>query len=355
MPSQLSVNTPLPESLLSIYHIIETEIKEMNAILLKLLSDNIPFVHEVVHYAFQLGGKRLRPAITLLCFKAARGVTSSTSVTCKNVPQQVLMIAAALEMIHTATLIHDDILDGALIRRHIQTMHLRWDAGISVMAGDMIFMKALDVVSQLEEPAAYRILAKACHATCYGELRQMSTRNRFDISVSDYLEIISGKTAALIECGSQLGAYYAKAEQKTVEEFHQFGHEIGIAFQIVDDILDVVGDEKKMGKTLGTDVAQQKPTLPLLLFFESLTKSERAKITEECAEQHQNEHYVQNLITQIAQSGAIDTAMTHANHLVDSAINRIRRLAETFPLNSESQQATAALCELAAFVVNRKK
>ncbi|MDR1382759.1 MAG: polyprenyl synthetase family protein [Planctomycetaceae bacterium] len=354
MPQQLPASTPLPETLLSVYHIIETEMKEMDAILLKLLSDNIPFVHDVVHYAFQLGGKRLRPAITLLCFKAARGITSP-SLVCHKTPQPILTVAAVLEMIHTATLIHDDILDGAFIRRHLQTMHLRWDAGISVMAGDMIFMKALDIVSQLDEPTAYRILAKACHATCYGELRQMSTRSRFDISVSDYLEIVAGKTAALIECGSQLGAYYAAAEKKTIEEFYQFGHEIGIAFQIVDDILDVIGDEKRMGKTLGTDIAQQKPTLPLLLFFESLTEWERAKVTQECTKLHKNQQYVQDLVTRIAQSDAIDAAMMRANHFVNSAINRMRRFEKNLSLNAESQQAIAALCELAAFVVKRKK
>ena len=257
-----SPDKPLPPPpLSSVYHLVEEEMKSVDEILMQSLSDGVSFVNEVTQYAFRLGGKRLRPIIALVGHKAA----CSPDVALRS-RDKVLLVAAAIEMIHTATLIHDDILDGALIRRHIPTMHTHWNAGVSVMAGDVIFTKALDLVTQLDEIEPYRILARATHKTCYGELRQMGTRNQFDLSVDDYLDIVTAKTAALIECSSHIGAWYAGAEAETIEQFRQYGREIGIAFQIVDDVLDLVGDETTMGKTLGTDILYKKPTLPVLLY-----------------------------------------------------------------------------------------
>ena len=342
--------TQLPPTLSSVYKIIDMEMKDVDAILAQALSDHVPFVNEVAQYAFCLGGKRLRPTITLISYKAACRPGDEAKL-----PDKLKLVAAAIEMIHTATLIHDDILDGALIRRHLPTMHTRWNPGVSVMAGDTVFTKALDLVTQLDELEPYRILAGACHKTCYGELRQMGTKNRFDLTVDEYVEIVTAKTAALIECGSHTGAYYAGADPAVIEQFRLFGREIGIAFQIVDDVLDLVGDESNMGKTLGTDILQQKPTLPVLLFFESLSDNGRAGVIDECAELATDEGFVQKFVTQIQASGAIDAAVTYADKLVDMAIERVRQFAAENPRSAESQRAINALCDIAAFVVKREK
>ncbi len=348
---QQSLNKPpLPPTLSDVYALIDAEMKTVDEILAQALSDRVPFVNEVAQYAFRLGGKRLRPAITLLACKAA-----CRSDEVSPLPRKVMLVAAAIEMIHTASLIHDDILDGALIRRHLPTMHTRWNSGISVMAGDTVFTKALDLVTQLDELEPYRILAGACHKTCYGELRQMGTRNHFDLTVDDYLEIVTAKTAALIECGSRMGAYYAGADAATIEQFRLFGREIGIAFQIVDDVLDLVGDENNMGKTLGTDISQRKPTLPMLLFFETLRDTERDETIAECTELATDATFVQNLVTKIRASGAVDAAVTYADKLTESAVERIRRFAATNPRDAESQKAVEALGAIAAFVVKREK
>ena len=329
---------------------IDAEMKNVDEIFRQSLSDTVPFVNEVSQYAFQLGGKRLRPVITLVSHRAA-------CLTCGEygTPHKVMIVAAAIEMIHTASLIHDDILDGALIRRHLPTMHTQWNAGISVMAGDAIFTKALDLVTQLDELEPYRILARACHKTCYGELRQMGTRNRFDISVDEYLEIVISKTAALIECCSRMGAWYAGADEHSTEQFRQFGREIGIAFQIVDDVLDLVGDENTMGKTLGTDILYKKPTLPVLMYFDTLGNDDRHEAILQCSHENTDETFVRNLVAKIQASGAVEAAMAYADNLANSAAERVRRFADAHPCTPESQKAVDALCTIAAFIVKREK
>ena len=342
---------PQPSLPLSpVYGMVDAEMKKVDEILRQSLSDNVPFVNEVSQYAFQLGGKRLRPVITLVSFRAACPPGDDLRS-----HDKLMLVAAAIEMIHTATLIHDDILDGALIRRHLPTMHTHWNAGVSVMAGDAIFTKALNLVTQLDELEPYRILAGACHKTCYGELRQMGTRNRFDLSVDEYLEIVSAKTAALIECCSQMGAWYAGADAATIEQFRLFGKEIGIAFQIVDDVLDLVGDEKTMGKTLGTDILYKKPTLPVLMFFDTLPEDERREVVQQCSQEEADEIFVQNLVSQIQASGAVDAAIAYADNMTNSAAERIRRFATMYPRSPESQQAVDALSTIAAFIVKREK
>lgn len=340
----------LPPTLSSVYGMIDAEIKKVDEILRQSLSDGVPFVNDVSQYAFQLGGKRLRPVITLISYLAARPLGDEHGI-----PHKLMLVAAAVEMIHTATLIHDDILDGALIRRHLPTMHTHWNAGISVMAGDAIFTKALSLVTQLDELEPYRILAGACHKTCYGELRQMGTRNRFDMSVDEYLEIVAAKTAALIECSSQMGAWYAGADAETIEQFRLFGREIGIAFQIADDVLDLVGDEKTMGKTLGTDIQYKKPTLPVLLYFNTLPEDARREAIQQCSKEDADETFAQNFVAKIRCSGAVEAAIAYSDNLADSAVERIRHFAATHPRSPESHKAVDALCTIAAYIVKREK
>ena len=344
-----------PMSLKDLYGCIHSEMQQVDAVLRRELSDSFPFVDEVVQYAFQLGGKRLRPALVLLVGKASQKEISQNSVGENAIPHELILIAAVVEMIHTATLVHDDILDGAAIRRHLPTLHTRWDAGISVMAGDMIFTKALKLVAHLESMVPYQVIAGACHDTCYGELRQMGTRNEFGISVAEYLDIVAAKTAALLECSCQMGAFYAGASPEIVDEFRLFGRELGMAFQMVDDLLDLIGNEQSMGKTLGTDIAQRKPTLPLLLYFESLPLEERLKAIRQCSDSASDEKFVQNLVTKMRHAGAVEAALATARQMVDSATARLDRFVETNPRSGESQNAVDSLRKLAQFVVQREK
>lgn len=207
-----------------------------------------PLIEHLRHYR----GKRLRPALLLLTAKALGKVT----------PQHYTL-AAAVEMIHTATLVHDDVLDEAELRRHIPTVNAGWGNKVSILLGDMLFTHAFHLTSTVDRRAC-EIIGEATNCVCAGELRQVTERGNLNLSEADYFAVIDGKTAALTECCGRLGALFAGASEEVVGRLAAFGRNLGLAFQIADDLLDLVGSEEAAGKTLGTDLEQQKLTLPVI-------------------------------------------------------------------------------------------
>jgi octaprenyl-diphosphate synthase len=251
----------------SLYAPVEKELAEVETILRTELRSPDPFVDTLVQHAFRLGGKRLRPALVLLAGKATGEVT-----------RDHLVLAAVVEMIHTATLVHDDVLDEAALRRHLETVNARWDNERSVLLGDYLFTHAFYLASTLSSTFACRTIGRATNIVCEGELRQVNSRGNFSLSEAEYLSIIEAKTAELCACCCQLGAHYAGAGPQLEESLERFGRSLGIAFQIADDLLDVLGEEAATGKSLGTDLAKQKPTLPLIRLLERATPGERAEL-----------------------------------------------------------------------------
>jgi octaprenyl-diphosphate synthase len=211
-----------------------------------------------------LGGKRLRPALVLLSAKAIGEVTPAH-----------IVLSAVVEMIHTATLVHDDVLDEADIRRHCETINARNDNEASVLVGDFLFTHAFALASSLETTFACQTIGRATNTVCAGELRQIGSRANFDLSEAEYLSIIEAKTAELCACCCRLGAHYAGAGPEREEALARFGRNLGIAFQIADDLLDLVGSESAMGKSLGTDLDKQKPTLPIIHLLKHCSAPER--------------------------------------------------------------------------------
>jgi len=207
-----------------------------------------PLVQHLRHYR----GKRLRPALLLLAGKACGGVVPAHHT-----------LAAAVEMIHTATLVHDDVLDEAEVRRHVSTVNAGWGNKVSILLGDMLFTHAFHLTSTVDGRAC-GIIGAATNRVCAGELRQVTERGNLNLTEADYYAVIDGKTAALTECCGRLGALYAGASEEVAERLANYGRALGRAFQIADDLLDLVGDETTAGKTLGTDLEQQKLTLPVI-------------------------------------------------------------------------------------------
>ena len=175
-----------------------------------------------------------------------------------------MLLAAAVEMIHTATLVHDDVLDEATIRRHLATVNVRWNNETSVLLGDYLFTRALCMASSLDDVFACRELNNAARIMCEGELRQVESRGDYSLTEEQYYDIIRGKTAALTASCCRLGAHFAAADADIEDALCQYGMHLGVSFQIVDDLLDVLGDEAKVGKSLGTDLVKQKATLPVI-------------------------------------------------------------------------------------------
>lgn len=243
----------LKRRLSTLYEPIREELAGFEAILAAELQSASPFIDQLLKYGLHLGGKRLRPSLLLLAAKATGRLTSDH-----------LLLATVIEMIHTATLLHDDVLDGAAIRRHGDTVNARWGDQTSVLLGDYLFTHSFHLASTLTGTFACQTIGRATNAVCEGELRQIASRGNFALTEEEYLGIIEAKTAELCACCCRLGAHYAGASPQEEESLARYGRYVGMAFQIADDLLDLLGDEATTGKSLGSDLAQHKPTLPLI-------------------------------------------------------------------------------------------
>jgi len=209
-------------------------------------------IGSLVEHLSHYHGKRLRPALVLLTAKAAGKVSPAHHT-----------LAAVVEMIHTATLVHDDVLDDADTRRHVRTVNADWGNKTAILFGDLLFTHAFHLSSTIDARAC-SLIGDATNRVCAGELKQLCERGNMYLSEGDYFAILDGKTAALTEVSCRLGALYAGSSDEVAEHMAAYGRNLGLAFQIGDDLLDLVGTEAKAGKTLGTDLAQLKLTLPLI-------------------------------------------------------------------------------------------
>lgn len=319
-------------ALASLYAPIAAELAEVERRLKAELRSHDPFVDELVRYGCLLGGKRLRPALLLLTAQAVGRRVTADQIT----------LATVVEMIHTATLVHDDVLDEAQMRRHLATVNARWDNETSVLLGDFLFTHAFYLASTLDSVIGCRLIGRATNLVCEGELRQKGTCGRFDVSEEEYFEIIAAKTAALTAVSCELGALTAGADESLVREMEQFGRDLGIAFQIADDLLDVLGEEKVAGKSLGTDLEKQKPTLPVLRGLARAEPIERQQMLELLrAPQSANGA----LVARLHRLGAIEETRQQAGEYARRAQQRLERLPPT-----PARDVLAMLCE---FVVNR--
>ena len=249
--STLTMPTPVVAPL-DMVSPIASDLEEVERILARSLRNKRPRVAAVVDHVRHYRGKRLRPVLLLLTARAFGKVIPAHHT-----------LAAVVEMIHTATLVHDDVLDGARMRRRVATVNSVWGVKPSILLGDYLFTHAFHLASTIDATAC-RLIGEATDRVCEGELSQVMHAGDFDLTEDEYFDIIDGKTAALTACACRLGAHFAGASTAQTEALGRFGQLVGQAFQIADDLLDLVGDEKATGKSLGTDLEQGKLTLPLL-------------------------------------------------------------------------------------------
>jgi octaprenyl-diphosphate synthase len=241
---------------------IAADLDQVERVLSQSLRNQHARVAQVVDHARHYRGKRLRPALLLMAAKA-----------CGRVAHAHLVLAAVVEMIHTATLVHDDVLDEADTRRHARTVNAEWGNKVSILFGDMLFTHAFHLTSTVDGRAC-RLIGEATNRVCAGELRQVAERGNLHLTEADYFAMVEGKTAALTEVCGRLGAVYAGASEAVADRLAAYGRHLGIAFQVADDLLDLTGDEATAGKTLGTDLDQQKLTLPVIHALSHLPPAE---------------------------------------------------------------------------------
>ena len=274
----------------------------------------------------------LRPMLVLLSGKACGELTEAHTT-----------IATVVEMVHMATLVHDDVLDEAELRRKGATInHLRGNEA-AVLLGDYLISHSYHLCSSLESQLASRMIAGTTNRVCAGELLQIDNRNNLDLTEETYLEIITRKTASLCAVCCYLGANFAGAGDTQAKSLEKYGLSLGIAFQIQDDILDIVGDAAAVGKTLGIDIEKQKMTLPVIHFLRSAPTEHRALLRSLIASRDADK--IERIRNLILPSRSIDYARDRARHHVDQARSAIADLADS--------EARRTLDTMAQFVISR--
>ena len=251
----------------SLYAPIAGDLEAAERVFADTLASPRPSVARMLEHLAHYRGKRLRPTLLLLTARACGRVTAAHHV-----------LGAVVEMIHTATLVHDDVLDDARLRRHVPTVNDGWGNKASILLGDYLFTHAFHLTSTIGDARACELIGEATNRVCEGELHQTLQRGNLALSEDEYFDIIDGKTAELTACCCRLGALYAGADAETVERLANYGRLLGLAFQVADDLLDLVGREGTAGKSLGTDLEQQKLTLPLIHMLATLPAGDAAAL-----------------------------------------------------------------------------
>lgn len=318
--------------LASAYAPIAGELAEADRIFEEELGSRFPFVRHLADHCARFRGKRLRPALVLLTARACGGIRPAHPV-----------LAAVVEMIHTATLVHDDILDEAVVRRHAATVNAEWGNEAAVLMGDYLFTHAFHLAASLETTLACRWIGRATNLVCEGEMQQVHNRGNLDLDEAAYFEIIRGKTAELTAVSCRLGAHYAGASEATVAAMDRYGRDLGVAFQIADDVLDLWGEERATGKTLGTDLQKQKLTLPLIRLLNVAPPEVADRIRALLADPDRDHRG--DLLPHLEAAGALDYAWERAKDHVDSALDALEILPDS--------QSKATLRSLAHYTMRR--
>jgi geranylgeranyl pyrophosphate synthase len=288
-------------------------------------------VGAALNHLLSSGGKRIRVIVTLLTGKMLGAD-----------PDKLITLAAAIESLHTATLVHDDLIDGALIRRGIPTLNAQWSPAATVLTGDFIFSKAAKLAAETGSVYVMQIFAETLATIVNGEITQLFS-SRWIANREDYYHRIYAKTASLFEASTTTAAILSNANMQVTTTVKQFGYEIGMAFQIIDDILDFTSEQTTMGKPVASDLRQGVITLPVLYYLEQHPNDvDMLNILESsfC-----DENCLGRLLTSIRESGAIKLAHEEARQAVQRGLDVIRKLPDSNERN--------ALEDLAAYIVNR--
>ncbi len=252
-----------------LYALIGAEMKAVDAVIRDRLYSDVVLVRQVAEYIINSGGKRMRPALVLL----AAGAMDYKGV-------QHHDLAAVVEFIHTATLLHDDVVDESALRRGRDTANAMFGNAASVLVGDFLYSRAFQMMVQVDNMRVMRVLSDATNIIAEGEVLQLMNCHDADVDEARYMQVIHYKTAKLFEAAAQLGAIVAGADDATEKALAAYGMHLGTAFQLVDDVLDYSGQEADTGKHLGDDLAEGKPTLPLIYVMQNGTPEQAACVRQ---------------------------------------------------------------------------
>ena len=319
-------------STLPFYEPVAGDFAAVNQLILDQLHSRVPLVEKIGHYIISAGGKRVRPLVVLLSARAC-GADSSEQHT----------LAAIIEFLHTATLLHDDVVDTSDLRRGRSTANALWGNAPSVLVGDFLYSRAFEMMVALGNMEVMQILANATNVIAEGEVLQLSKVRDANTDEATYMEVIRSKTAMLFEAASHSAAVLAGAKADQIEALREFGDALGIAFQLMDDLLDYSGDAAEMGKNVGDDLAEGKPTLPLIYTMRHGTEAQAALVRQ--AIQKGGTDDMTPIREAVTASGALDYTARLAQQHADRAVS----LLTTLP----ASEYRDALEQLARFAVKR--
>jgi len=293
--------------------IIEEDMRQVDLVIAKRLNSGVPLVGNVSQYIIAAGGKRLRPALLLLCCGALyfKG-------------EQRFNMAAVVEFIHTATLLHDDVVDESMLRRGNATANAKFGNPASVLVGDFLYSRAFQMMVDADSMRIMQVLADATNVIAEGEVMQLMNMHNAGLDEAGYLQVIRSKTAKLFEASARVGAILAGASPELEDACAEYGQALGTAFQVVDDVLDYAGDASVMGKNLGDDLREGKATLPLIAAMQRGTEQERTTIQH--AIENGEVERLEDVVRIVKSTGALDVARTAAREEAQRAIAAASRL-----------------------------
>ncbi|PPA71266.1 heptaprenyl diphosphate synthase component II [Jeotgalibacillus proteolyticus] len=314
-----------------LYSFLKTDIDEIEKELNLAIESDTSLLKDASLHLLQAGGKRIRPVFVLLAAKAG----DYDIHVIKNV-------AVALELIHMASLVHDDVIDDAELRRGRTTIKAQWDNQVAMYTGDYMFARALDYMTIIEKPAAHQILSNAIVELCIGEIAQIEDKYRFDQNLRDYLRRIKRKTALLIAVSCQLGAIAGNTPEKIHTSLYRFGYYVGMAYQITDDILDFTSSEEELGKPAGGDLSQGNITLPVLYALKDPQLNKRIRRVHGDMPRAEMELLIQDIIATDAISKSYDMSQQY----LKKALKELDALPQS--------RAKKSLRDIALFIGKRK-
>jgi len=313
---------------------IQKGLDTVEQMMLRQLENYHPDLKTATSHIFSSGGKRIRPTIILLIGSMLNAEY-----------ERLLKLATAIELLHTATLVHDDLIDGSLLRRGIPTLNSKWSPAATVLTGDFLFASASDIASKTNSVEVMRLIANTLMTIVNGEVDQLFT-NHCITTVEEYYRRIYSKTASLFETSTHTAAVISNVDSQQVEVLRKFGYELGMAFQIVDDVLDYIGDESTVGKPVGGDLRQGLVTLPMLCFMQD--NPHHHAVEEFMSGQFiQDETEILQLVKEIAKSDAINRSQQTAFEFAGRAENYLMEFPDTLERD--------ALIEMTRYIIERHK
>jgi octaprenyl-diphosphate synthase len=327
----LSAERDFKSAVMAIRDLTATDLEAVNASILRHMDSPVEMIPQVAGHLIQAGGKRLRPILTIA---AARSFGYDGT--------HHISLAAAVELIHGATLLHDDVVDKSILRRGLHTANMIWGNKESILVGDFLFSRAFELMVETDSIKVLRILSNASAVIAEGEVLQLVTQKNTDTTFEMYLEVIKAKTAALFAAATQAGAVIAGCGEAEEKAFYDYGLNLGIAYQLVDDALDYSGSEQALGKSVGDDFAEGKMTLPIL-YAMGATRNEDEKAFWERAitKGDQTPEDLQRALSLMERDDIIDRTLDCARGFADQAVSSLTNLPD-----NEYTQTLSDLAEL---------